>query len=437
MTRTLVAFVAIIGAVAATRRSGRAVLLLLAALLPISMGNVHGYQDFRVIEWLPVMLLPLVVLDMLRTPQGLSPRGSGFLWLVVALFACVALINLMRQAGIASSDRRDYWGLAMNLLVMGDVAWLGRWLVRDERMAKLTLWTFVWIAVVVSCARLANYYLGTPLPFLGGVFEYSVQGGLGAAASAARIGGLDEGAMLGLAALGALLHGGRARIASPFLAIFFFIMVVVAGGRTVALAVLLALVLYLVLAKGGRLAIIGATLAAVAAALQIIGALGLSHQITRVTGFAGGLREQDPFRYQAQSDQLQAFFSHPWLGKGIGVLDQPISNQFLADQVKFGGHGAYTSMLANFGVIGGLTLVSLLLVPLVGSVLALRRHPRPDLAGFRMWCMFVALIASMEVVVSLTGWNGYSANGSAASGIYATAGMYLACRYVGLYHQNR
>jgi hypothetical protein len=405
------------------RRPWKALALLVVCLLPLSLGDFAGYAELRIVEWLPAFLAPVCFVDMLLVPTPVVPRRARWIMIAVLAFGLLACVSMVRFAAVASSYDRAYWSIATGVLLVVEIGWYARWLLARPQYVTRALWMLVWLAVVVCAARVANYYLGTPLPLLVNVFRYGGQSGLGAGAAADRIGGITEATTIGVAALAALAHVGLAKRIAVVLGVYFGAMVVVAGGRTYALTILAVIAVYVAVSSGRR----GRAFAGVAlVGLLMLFGLQLTKpasQLARLTQLGGHLQILDPYRYSIVTAELHQFALHPLFGKGIGVLPAGRYLDYVAPNLRMGGHSSYASILSNFGLAGGLLLIALLAAPLVVGLMVLKEPPDHDARAKASMAvaMFVIVISVIHVGIYLTGGNGYS-----DPGLYAVLGLVVA-----------
>jgi hypothetical protein len=420
---TLAVMAGVFAGVLLLPRRWKALALLAVCFLPLSVGDFAGYAELRVVEWLPAFVAPVCFMDMLVVPRPVVPRGARWIMIAVLAFGLLACVSALRFAAVASSYDRAYWSIATGVLLVVEIGWYARWLLAQPRYVTRALWILVSLAVVVCAARVANYYVATPLPLLVDVFRYGGQSGLGAGATADRIGGIAEATTIGVAALAALVYIGRAKRIAVVLGVYFGAMVIVAGGRTYALTMLAVIAVYVAVSAGRR----GRALAGVAlVGLLMLFGLQLTRpasQLARLTQLGGHLQVLDPYRYSIVTAQLHQFVLHPLFGKGIGVLPAGRYLDYVATSLRMGGHSSYASMLSNFGLAGGLLLLALLAAPIVVALMMLKEQPdqQPHSKGRVAVAMFVIVVSVVHAGVYLTGGNGYS-----DPGLYAVLGLVVA-----------
>jgi hypothetical protein len=244
-------------------------------------------------------------------------------------------------------------------------------------------------AVVASCVGLAAVAFGLPLNL--GSLRYSVRD---YAAGAVRIGFLEAVGIAGLA-----LVATRERRYWPVLGLLFSAAMVASGGRTASIGAIVALVAYLILLGRWRhLALVGGVGLLILLAFPQIGA---SPQAQRLSDVNGGTLVKNG-RAFVYSESWEAFQRHPLSGTGVGVPFPVYANRqeyadFYRSTLQYGGHGSYTSLLKNFGLLGFLPFA---LAPLIALLALARRVRQNTAAGF----FFILLTA--QVVTAITGGNG-------------------------------
>jgi len=209
------------------------------------------------------------------------------------------------------------------------------------------------------------------------------------------------------------------------------VVVALSGGRSLFAGVLVAsvaLVLLLVRARRERVLLgLAITAAGVVLAVAALHASPLfERQLARLTLVRGGIAVQDPVRIRVWDIMWQQFLNHPVIGKGVGVgVVNPlsVSDAFVAEQVKLGGHGAYHALAGNFGLVGICFVATALGAATIGSTWCLRHRRRLGaVRGDRdMVLVLVLLGAVIRALTYIAGGNGYS-----DMGLYALCGLFAA-----------
>jgi O-antigen ligase len=228
--------------------------------------------------------------------------------------------------------------------------------------------------------------LGLPLN-LGGV-RYAVA--LSGEDEAVRVGFLEIFGAIGLA-----LVAVRAAPYALVSGLLFGGAMLASGGRAATLGIVVGLLVFLLLAREWL------PLLATAFALLLIIAfappsLQSNPQIERLTTLNEQVRERNSrsFFYE---ESIKAFRERPIAGTGLGrpaavYTRSPRLAEFLTQQLEFGGHATYHSLLKNFGLLGFLPFIAALLFAIVRLGRLIRSN---QLAGF----LFVMLIAQAIALI--------------------------------------
>jgi hypothetical protein len=125
----------------------------------------------------------------------------------------------------------------------------------------------------------------------------------------------------------------------------------------------------------------------------------------------GGFAQQDLYRYSTFRYYWDIFINNPFLGKGIGYIQNVTipGNQygeFISGQLMGGGHGSYLSILCTFGIGGGFYLV----VMLFGSMYYAYRvfKNNIDVQDNSKLALFVFLYLIILSIMFIPGGTGYN-----------------------------
>jgi hypothetical protein len=395
-------------------------LIVVGSCLPFTFVPFGPLSGFRLTEIFALPFLAVVVLQMLATRRSIVARGTGTLWLAVLALAVVAIVNYIRTFDEATAVARLYLDVFSSIAIFVEVAWLaGEPSVRDGDWVRL-LRILLLVGVAAGGLRLASFYGGFTLPLLTGTFDY---GGTRVVSGVAvnRIGGLAGASVLVLAASAGLWAATSARAVPLLGAAAGLVFAVLSGGRGLTIGVLVGgAVLLLALSPRQRMRYAAGLALVVTMAAWITFLVGESGQVARLTALGGGLARQSPERFAALTVVWRQFLQNPVFGKGIGVPVPGIENRFVEAVVTWGGHSAYTTMLGNFGVLGGFTILLLTLGVAVYAVIGVTRVRRsaPARRVVLGLLTFVVVYVSIHAVELTVGGNGF---GDAM--LFAVAGL--------------
>ena len=282
----------------------------------------------------------------------LFPRGGRIFtsaMFVLGIWAFIHFVfNPVSSQQLLGADKygggiRAYYTIFIGFCVFFYAMWFScYWSTYPFCWEKL-LSNLILLSLAAGFLRLFTYFLGIELPLLKGTFDYA---GLWHG-TAHRIGGLSEAATLGISALSGLYYGKRLSFGFLLLLCAFVFLIIMSGGRSVSVGVVVAFMTYIILfhrTKLGRsllvaFIIFGAVLLCVQIGL-------LKGQLGRIASLEGGFAKQDIGRYVMYKYMWKVFCSNPVMGKGIGFRGE--DKKIQAQMVK-GGHGAFFSIIALFG----------------------------------------------------------------------------------------
>jgi hypothetical protein len=402
-------------------------LLVVISQMPFTFGAIGSIPDVLVVEVLAGPILGLAVVDAVRTGRSLIPRQAGMVSILVALFALVAVYHAVRSGpgsignDVSAPNLRAYIDLFIGIAVFVGTLY---WSEVEDGWTDGPLVVIATLGLGIGLVRLGAYFMGIPMPLLGGRFQYDVVTSVSGVA-AARIGGLTESASFAIGGALGLWHSRRLPLLALVCGVAGVVFAVVSGGRSYAIGLLAGLLVYSTLLRGRRLWLrILAMSAAGALAAVSVAAVGLGAQLTRISAFAGGIEGQDPYRYSAMRFLWVEFLRSPVIGKGIGAPGVGLVNQFVSDVVSNGGHSAYLSVLAIFGVVGLASFVAVAAGGIIRSWHALRRRVEPLGSPAAGWLTMLLFVLVTRVLESTVAGNGYSDFGMYAIGA-AAIGAYL------------
>jgi O-antigen ligase len=359
-----VALILLIGA-----RGGLGAFLLLtgAVLFQVPLGTLGPIAQLQPLE----VVVPLLAVALAIGPgyrykvaqAGAKARAS--LWvqpramnIAVGVYAAVVVGNYIRTQYVihtAAAVQRPMYAFAVALGAYG-LAFIA---LASGRVSFDKVFRLLYpLCLVMSVIGLIAVVFKLPLN-LGGL-GYSVASYSNS--SAVRVGFLEIYGTIGLALVA--VGYGRYRAVTG---VIFAMAMVASGGRSATIGLAAGLLLFLLLGRRWTaLALTAATaLAVVAFAAPALQRQGQVQRLTDVNSSAF-TNDARSFFY---SQSLKDFRQHPVFGTGIGSGEVAYdSNADLAafhqDQLDYGGHATYHSLLKNFGLVGFIPYVAALLIAL-------------------------------------------------------------------------
>ncbi len=234
------------------------------------------------------------------------------------------------------------------------------------------------------------------------------------ASGAKRMGGFDNLVWLAVPALMAY-SSQRVNTLRILLIVVYLIFGIISGGRALFFGIVFATIIYLSLfykKYSARLVLAcGIIVLTVALMAQFV---SLPTQIKRISGLTlieeGGFTQQDPGRAVTFSYFWDIFLDNPLFGKGIGVYSGRVPERlnFINEQLISGGHGAYLSILAIFGILGAVFLALILFGTVFKSYrLILMNSLSKEPVAYKKTAIFIFLYSLVTVFYYVFGYSGF------------------------------
>lgn len=315
----------------------------------------------------PIFCLGLAM-DILHNKQQIFIFRKGKLFILgISVLIIWSIVNFIRRpvsgqflfGGSANEGGiRNYYVIFTGVTTF----FSGLWFVWYKKCNPKRLFIFlISFALCLGCLQIAGHFVGFNIPFLGGAFQFQP----GDSFSFWRICGLEEMAILGIAALLGLSY--RQKLNKLIILLFFIFgtMLFLSGGRTAFFGTLFGLFVFFIFIDRKHLFYFSVIILLITLVLSLCSSSHfLSDQIRRIFSIEGGFAKQDLYRYYTFKYYWEIFLNYPIFGKGIGYLSNiavgNFGNDFISQQLMSGGHSAYLSILATFGIGGIFFLLSML-----------------------------------------------------------------------------
>lgn len=392
----LVGVLVAVGMVTVVRDVVPLVVLVVAALIQLPLGNVGPFPQLQLVELIAPLLLVTWLsrtearAKMASPTDGMTqavPRPVRVLHVALIAYAIVLAVNFLRSKLLLNTPsnagvNRTFYDYLVALLVY---VLIYRALVTGRLAWRTFFRVLLVVALALSLIGLSAVVLGLPLNL--GNLRYSVYD---YTSGAVRIGFLETAGTIGLA----LMVVGRYRYRLP-MAMLFGGALVASGGRGAAIGAAVGIIAYLLVSlRWLHLLTTAAVASIILVALPVLRTNAQSQRLFNVNGQA----LQTAGRSVIYSQSLSAFRQHPIVGTGVGVpavvsAPSPDLANFYQQQAEAGGHATYASLLKNLGLAGFLPFAVALAVAIVG--LGLRSSFRPEAAFF--FIVLTAQLVSMTV----------------------------------------
>ena len=322
-------------------------------------------------------------------------------WVIINYFRKPVGGSLLTGASFIDEGIRAYYQIIIGISIFFCAfLYFKNYLFKQEGLFKC----FIWLAFTFGFLRLIGFYYNFYVPFVSDVFRYAEDFGQ----SYTRIGGLNEMTLLGITSILALEYKKKIRFLLQAALFVFFILMIPAGGRTYFFAIGGSLFLYFVTFERKRvLNYIPYIVLMIATIVVLSTTPRFSSQTERLFKIGGGFAAQDTFRNTTYQYYLKSFLANPLFGKGIGysqgiIVGSGPEREFVYQQLLYGSHGAYLSMLGIWGMGGIIFLISMLAGGIYYSTFLIKKRRYEQIGVF---CFFYLVVLS---IIFISGGNGYS-----------------------------
>jgi O-antigen ligase len=351
-------------------------------LTPLKLGDFAGAPDLSGKEiMVPLFLLALLV--RLFAKKGsidvLSPRHNTLSFFIFFFFAVVFanylrhplmpanLLGLGSEVGGFRSYYEYFLGIGAYILIL----YYGY---KYKKVLYNTIRLLLFLSTVM-CVIGISMYIGE-FSFFGiqslvwSVHEYSY--------GAVRIGFIGTFGQLGLLLLLSNAFSFRWRFGRYLLGLLFITSLFLSGGRAVLVGSLAAVAGWLFLRRR-YLLVTCTTIAMVAGylSLSMITSSVWHPQLLRLTNVSS-LQEGDISRYYTYQYAIADFLDHPLFGTGLGEspdIPAELLGRYptLETNLRMGGHATYAAILKNFGLVGTVPYLAILIIAFVACFKAANR----------------------------------------------------------------
>ncbi|WP_045216484.1 O-antigen ligase family protein [Desulfonatronovibrio magnus] len=337
-------------------------MFFLIILIPFTLSFVIPLNNFLLLDFITPVLFLFTFAKVLKHGNMLIPRHSFLFFSAILILIHVAIIHYILNPVFGStffggeSGIRQYYSIFTGVCIFFHSLWVSRYFIPigDNFWMKFLQWLII-ACVAFGILRIVSHFSGFDLPFWEGRFAYtaiSIDPGMGG-----RIGGLAELGTVGLAALLAVYYDNRFDLKFIIIISIFTFFIVMSGGRAASVGAFICVLIFFFLIQKSlaRFAFIIAIFFTLILSATIFAPLDA--QFSRISNLEGGMEELSPHRHAFQLALLDHFLEKPWLGQGIGTKIQLIGpdGNYISSNITWG-HGTYTSILAIFGILGGIYL---------------------------------------------------------------------------------
>ncbi len=385
-------------------------ILITSVVIPFAL----PFRDIQLTEILPPLVLVVMLFDTFKYAVQLKRNifcGVPFIFkFAISIIIAWSIINYYRNpvggyfllgASSLEGGIRAYYQLYVGILLFFCAfLYFKHHQFNQEGLFKY----FIILALTIGMLRLLGFYYSFILPLVSGVFRFAEDPGQ----IYTRIGGLNEMTLLGIASVLALSFKKKITLWMQAVLLLFCCLLIPAGGRTYFFAIVGSLIFYFAIFERRRLLNFMPYFILIIAAIVVISCTPkFCSQIERLFKIGGGFAAQDTFRSVTYDHYISSFLSNPLFGKGIGyapgiIVGSGQESEFVYQQLMHGGHGAYLSMLALWGIGGLIFLLSMLVGGIYYSVSLIKIGQYEQIG---MFCFYYLVVLSIDFI---SGGEGYS-----------------------------
>jgi hypothetical protein len=276
----------------------------------------------------------------------------------------------------------------------------------EELNLNLLLATITITSLVIGFLRILGHFFMFDLP-LDNSFKHAAESTTNFGVDVHRIGGIDLCIQVGIAALFGFYYMKRKTSFLFPLLFLFFTLSFFGGGRTIFASILLATILYFFIINRKKAFIASIAILCFFLIYNLLNPyLDLPPQFNRLLSFesSGRIYQFNDPRSELFSEYLKTFSENPFLGKGISYFNKSTRDDFIKSNLAIGGHNAYLSTLAIFGIAGGLFLAVMLLGTIFVCITTIKRFNN---TYYKQFMIFLLIISTIQCFYSFTGGSGY------------------------------
>ena len=331
-------------------------LFTLVAFIPFSF-----HKKLSGVELLAPLLCFLLLIELLVNKKNLLSKKASIWFVAIGIISTWALINYSRNpvtgmfffgSGLESTGLRSYYNIFVGITVFFSSYWFIQYKNIDTKRLFIFLIT---VALLLGFLRTISYLAGVHIPLLNRFYDFTY---IDVRKSFFRIQDLSRLTILAIPLLLSLFNREKITVLRILIFSIFILLLILSGARTTFAATMFSIFIFIAFIRKTNLLPFFLLITLVSAIyMLIIPQIQLPGHLERMTGVSAAVDQQVDYRFQAYSAYLDEFFKSPIFGKGVGYAGGEID--YVGSNLIHGGHGAYLSVLAIYG-IGGLVYFCLL-----------------------------------------------------------------------------
>jgi len=330
----------------------------------ISLGPINEMPIIFLLS--PVLLLIIFFKIVIKNEQVVTWEIMPFFLALLILLVWVILGYIRNPIAYSLRNKlifREYFLIIIGIIVFFTNLLYFRSKHIDENKFLYCIFLF---CLIIGGLRILAYFYNFDIPLMRGGFTFEERGVRIGSEYVYRIGGIDTFCTIGVSAVIAYFFKQTKHLHKYLFILLFFIMAIAGGGRTLFFSLIFLLFINLfIFDKKELYPFIFILLLTLPLLILFSEHIPLFSQFNRIFEIERGFGD-DPMRTTTYTYFWEVFLENPILGKGIGNYQVSVSSldsnirDFTYSQLMGGGHGAYLSALAIFG-LGGLTYLILFL----------------------------------------------------------------------------
>jgi len=379
------------------------IIIIFSLYVPISIGNFMGIPNFLVFETFTPLFVLYIVLNKLITQENiyfLRNKDNPLLYYLSFYIIWISFEFFRHSAGIGTGKRILFVFFLGFLLTLAFTE-----LLSEKNKKQILSYIFVVCSFVVLIGlglitlpvtqSLISKLQGSKLLATAnniisaswhvGQFKKSFFGFY-------RIGFLQNTAPLSFLFLVSGMFDIRKTIRITG-SVLFFILIILSGGRSFFVGTLMSLAFLFIIRKKSKSIPLLLTLGITTLIIAFFNYESLPGPLKRIFFWKGNLQELDPGRSVLFPIFLRGFLKRPFIGQGFGsfrfVKFEDKTLDFLANQLAFGGHSTFLSLLYITGIIG---LLIFLIIYIKSLSLSYQRYKETKKPEFLLLLLFFIYI---------------------------------------------
>ncbi len=391
-------------------------IFFLIIFIPFTLSPLIPLQGFLLSELFPPFLFIFAFAKLLKYGNSPIPIKTFLPVFAIIILIYITIIHYIFNPVLGStvlggqSGIRQYYLIFLGVCIFFYSLWVGRYFITigNNFWNKFLQWLII-ACLLLGTLRVFSHFLGFDLPFWGGRFAYtaiSVDPGRGG-----RIGGLAEVGTVGLAALLAIYYNKRLDFKFLTLIFIFALFIIISGGRATTVGAITSILFFYFFIQKNFTQITAMLVIVLCLFLTANLFSSVEAQLNRISNLQGGMEELSSHRYAFQNALWDKFLEKPWIGHGIGPRIHFIGPEggYLSTNITWG-HGSYTSILAIFGIFGGIYLFLFLFGSAIQMFIFVKRQLKiistiNDGIIILIFCILNLVILSVRFIAEGNGFN--------------------------------